>query len=107
MGKKNPTHVLAVHMMMEWLRGVFAVVLQEAPMGVAPEDNPTNEPEPDMIVSKRSASQFRTVKPRPEDLQLVVEVSDTTLSFDLTRRPASMPGPASSNTGSWISAAGA
>ena len=52
---------------------------QGTPIDVAPEDNPANEPEPDLIVLKRDFTQFTQGNPRPEDLQLVVEVSDSTL----------------------------
>lgn len=86
MGKKMP-HVSAVTLLRTWLTGVFGdlFVLTEAPIDVAPEDNPTNEPEPDAIVLKhglRSLAPGRN--PRPEDLHLVVEVADTTLRFDRT-----------------------
>src|SRR5207249_405048 len=57
-----------------------------APIDVAPEDNPSNEPEPDLIVLKRDLSHFTNENPRPEDLQLVVEVADSTLGFDLTTK---------------------
>jgi Uma2 family endonuclease len=60
----------------------------EAPIDVAPEDNPTNEPEPDVIVLKRELSHYLTGNPCPEDLRLVVEVADTSLNFDLTIKAA-------------------
>jgi hypothetical protein len=53
-----------------------------SPQDVSPDDNPTNEPEPDIIVLKADSSRF-TQNPRPEDLHLVVEIADSTLSFDL------------------------
>src|SRR5205814_7316881 len=72
-----------------WLEDVFGrdFVNQEAPIDVAPEDNHTNEPEPDVIVLKRESSSFRS-NPRPQDLHLVVEVADTTLYFDLKTKAA-------------------
>jgi Uma2 family endonuclease len=64
------------------LLGVFGrLVNRESPIDVAPEDNPTNEPEPDLIVLKRDPAEFRD-NPRSEDVDLVVEVADSTLSFD-------------------------
>jgi Uma2 family endonuclease len=86
MGKKWP-HVSSVALLRDWLISVFGgpFVIQEAPIDVAPEDNPTNEPEPDIVVLKRKLSTFASIAPpRPADLHLVVEVSDTTLHFDLT-----------------------
>jgi Uma2 family endonuclease len=89
MGKNRP-HVNSVKLLAGWLEGVFGTrqVLQESPIDVSPEDNPTNEPEPDLIVLKRDLSHFTDANPRPEDLQLVVEVADSTLSFDRTTKAA-------------------
>jgi Uma2 family endonuclease len=84
---KNWPHLAAVTLLRNWLAGVFGVtfVVQEAPIDVAPEDNPTSEPEPDIIVLTRDLSVIpSTGHPRPQDLSLVVEVADTTLHFDLT-----------------------
>jgi hypothetical protein len=89
MGKKRP-HVHALAFVQEGLIEVFGrgVVNPEAPIDVAPEDNPTNEPQPDIIVSKRPSREFKKANPQPADLHLVVEVSDTTLGFDLTKKAA-------------------
>jgi Uma2 family endonuclease len=85
MGNNRP-HVVALARILYWLMDVFGrnQVSQEAPIDVAPEDNPTNEPEPDAIVFKLPASAFQTGPPQPSELALVVEVADTTLRFDLT-----------------------
>ena len=66
----------------------FRFVNQEAPIDVAPEDNPTNEPVPDVIVLKRELSHFLSGNPRPEDLRLVAEIADSSLNFDLTTKAA-------------------
>jgi hypothetical protein len=89
MGKKWP-HVTSHKLMQLLLEGLFGTrfVLSEAPIDVAPEDSPTNEPEPDLIVLSRDFISFRSVKPRPGDLRLVVEIADTTLSFDRTTKAA-------------------
>lgn len=86
---KYRPHVNNLWSLVLWLIKVFGpeFVNQEAPIDVAPEDNPTNLPEPDAIVLKREYSLFRS-NPQPEDLRLVVEVSDTTLNFDLTVKAA-------------------
>jgi len=88
MGKKRP-HVNSLVVLFDWLKGVFgaARVNPEAPIDVAPEDNPTNEPEPDIIVLKRDSAQFQS-NPHPEDLHLVVEIAHSTLSFDLRTKAA-------------------
>ena len=89
MGKHRP-HVNSLTLLMGWLVQVFGVqfVNPEAPIDVAPEDNPTNEPEPDIIVLKRDLSHFVSANPRPDDLHLLVEVADTTINFDLTTKAA-------------------
>jgi len=89
MGKKRP-HVNAATLLLGWLIRVFGerFVNSHAPIDVAPEDNPMNEPVPDMIVLKRSYSGFHSATPQPADLQLVVEVADSTLTFDLTVKAA-------------------
>lgn len=82
---KNHPHSLTLLLLAEWLRDVFGrlVVVQEPGIDVAQADNPTSEPEPDLIVLNRS---FRDLapRPRPEDILLLVEISDSTLKFDLT-----------------------
>lgn len=89
MGKKRP-HVNSVTLLLGWLVDVFGArrVNPEAPIDVAPEDNPSSEPEPDLIVLKRDLSHFRNTNPRPDDLQSVIEVADATLGFDLTTKAA-------------------
>src|SRR5258708_20528630 len=51
MGKNLP-HVVLLRRLMNWLQRVFGdeFVYPESPIDVAPEDNPTSEPEPDIIV---------------------------------------------------------
>jgi len=88
MGKKRP-HVDSFTLLQEWLVQVFGFrsVNVEAPIDVAPEDNPTNEPEPDLIVLPRDRSHFRS-NPRAQDLRLVVEIADSSLHFDLKVKAA-------------------
>jgi Uma2 family endonuclease len=88
-GKKRP-HVIATTVIYPWLVRVFGgeYVNPEAPIDVAPEDNPTNEPEPDLIVLSKPSREIRDANPRPEDLRLVVEISDSTVSFDMTTKAA-------------------
>jgi Uma2 family endonuclease len=89
MGNHRP-HVNSQTLLMAWLVRVFGAgcVQQEAPVDVRPEDNHTNEPEPDLIVLKRDLSNFPSANPCSSDLDLVVEVSDTTLYFDLHTKAA-------------------
>src|ERR1700682_2363436 len=68
-GKKRP-HVNSVALLAEWLAETFGFrfVNVAAPIDVAREDNPTNEPEPDLIVLTRDSLHFRSGNLLPEDL---------------------------------------
>ena len=83
MGQNRP-HVFLLSWMLEWLLGVFGPgrVKPNAPIDVAPEDNPTNEPEPDLVVLKQPFKSMHGPNAQPNELELVVEISDTTLRFD-------------------------
>ena len=87
MSKKRP-HVNALALLAGWLAQTFGLLFvnQEAPVDVAPEDNPTNEPEPDIIVLKREFTHFVSANPQPKDLHLVVEIANTSLNFDLATK---------------------
>lgn len=89
MGKNRP-HVNTLMLMLEWLQNVFGkrFVNSEAPIDVSPEDNPPNEPEPDLIVLNREYTSFQSGNPQPQDLSLIVEIADSTPTFDLTTKAA-------------------
>lgn len=57
-------------------------ILSTCSIDVAPEDNPTSEPEPDITVLNRPADDL-TQNPIPADIALIVEASDSTLDHDL------------------------
>ena len=82
---KNRPHVNVTAFLAAWLYRIFGFdfVLQEAPINVAAFDNPTNEPEPDLCILRMPYREFRTSNPGPADLHLVIEISDSTLDFDL------------------------
>jgi Uma2 family endonuclease len=88
MGKNRP-HVKALTWMLIWLQQTFGAsfVNAGAPIDVSAGDNAGNEPEPDLIVFKREFATFES-NPQPEDLNLVVEIGDSTLKFDLTVKAA-------------------
>jgi Uma2 family endonuclease len=83
MGKNRP-HSNCTSLILLWLGEVFGprFVQQEASIDVAPQDNPINEPEPDLIVLERPFTDYHTGNPQPSDVRLVIEVSDSTLAFD-------------------------
>jgi Uma2 family endonuclease len=84
MGKLAP-HSTCVHLMMKALISVFGLdfVYQERTVNVFPFDNPTSAPEPDIVVLRRGFRHFAQTFPDAADIALLVEVADTTLSFDL------------------------
>lgn len=84
MGKKRP-HVNAQGYVLKWAFG-DEFVNSEAPIDVSPEDNPTSEPVPDLIVLNKPTCQVSAENALPGDLRLVIEVSDTTLRHDLTQK---------------------
>jgi Uma2 family endonuclease len=83
MGKNRP-HVNVVTLLHEWLIEVFGVrrVNVEPSIDVAPGENPLNEPEPDLIVLKQDTTSYVSGNPQPRDISLLIEVSDTSLTFD-------------------------
>ena len=84
LGKHRP-HVNTTLTILNWLIQTFGFdyVQQEVPINVAPFDNSTNEPEPDLSVVRKPYREFRTSNPGPADLNLVIEIADSTLYFDL------------------------
>jgi len=85
MGKNRP-HVNAVMLILVWLQKTFgeAFVDTESPIDVNSTDNAHSEPEPDLIVRDQERSRFISGNPQPQDIRLLVEVSDSTLDYDLT-----------------------
>jgi Uma2 family endonuclease len=82
--KKRP-HVQALAILTGWLISIFGGrVNVGAPIDVAPKDNPTSEPEPDLIVLRPAYGDPWKTTPQAQDVLLAVEVSDTTFDFDST-----------------------
>jgi Uma2 family endonuclease len=86
---KSRCKTIALMFLRLWLDDVFGRlrINQGVPIDVAPEDCPTNEPVLDLIVLNRDFTQFQR-NPNPADNELVVEVSDTSLYYDLTTKAA-------------------
>jgi len=82
---KNRPHMIVLISVIEWLAGVFGMkhLNPEGPIDVSPEDNPTSEPEPDIALLAKTAPEYTGANPPASDVRLVIEVSDTTLAFDL------------------------
>ena len=85
---QKPPHATVVMAILTWMIDAFSstFVLSQCAIDVSPEDNPTSNPEPDAFVLKRAVVHFQTSYPSPDDLSLVIEVSDSTLAFDLSTK---------------------
>ena len=86
MGQNMP-HANVVRLCWRALFGVFGdeFVVTQTSINVHPADNPTSEPMPDVIVLSRPAGQFDRY-PQPDEIRLLLEVSDSTLRYDLTTK---------------------
>lgn len=84
---RTPRHVIAGMLLHEWLVGVFEFwhVLSHTAIDLAPSDNPSNEPEPDLVALRESFQELKA-RPQPENVLLVIEVADSTLLFDLATK---------------------
>jgi Uma2 family endonuclease len=82
---KNRPHFIVFLSVLEWLVSVFGIkhMNTEAPIDVSPEDNPTSEPEPDIAIVAKTALEYPSGNPPASDVKLVIEVSDSTIAFDL------------------------
>ena len=88
MGQKPP-HGLTLMLIREWLAMLLASAIprEEKPITVPGEDEGTHtEPEPDLAVTSQPGTAYLHRHPMPADLLLAVEVSDTTLRFDMNMK---------------------
>ena len=82
MGKNQP-HIIWLTLIQTWFNRLFPeCVLAEATLDVSPADEPTNEPQPDLMVLRRPIISFLTIRPRAADVALLIEVADSSLAFD-------------------------
>jgi Uma2 family endonuclease len=84
---QNTAHANMVRLIIQWLVSTFGwdSFLSQTSIDVRPEDNPTNRPEPDGILLTRPASTF-SADPKPGEIQLLIEASDSTVRYDLTTK---------------------
>lgn len=84
---KKPPHVHCLWRLRHWAANSFGAdfINTQCPMDVSPEDNCTNEPEPDLIVLTRSTFEITENNPKPSEIRLVVEIA---VSTDLKTKAA-------------------
>ena len=87
---QGPLHAFVVTRLTAWLILLFGAdfVRFQLPMRMLGRDSETSEPEPDALVLARPATEFLQENPGADDALLVVEISDTTLSFDRNTKAA-------------------
>ncbi|MBC8141159.1 MAG: Uma2 family endonuclease [Armatimonadetes bacterium] len=87
MGQYLP-HALTLGRAEDWLKGAFGNtnVVTQASITVAPDETVIVRLEPDVTLLNKPGTQITTKEPSPEDILLLVEVSDTTLDYDLTTK---------------------
>ncbi len=80
----NRPHSMIAQRVATRLTGVITsdCILPSCSIDVAAEDNPTSEPEPEITVLDRPAERLEG-NPQPTDIALLVEVSNTTIGYDL------------------------
>jgi len=83
MGTSKPHSRIATRIPF-WISEAFSIdcMLSTCSINVAPEDNPTSDPEPDITILKRPNGESDG-NPEPGEIELIIEVSDTTLAHDL------------------------
>jgi len=55
-----------------------AIIRVQNPIGI----NPISEPEPDIAILKYQSDFYKNKHPQPEDVLLVIEIADTTTTYD-------------------------
>jgi Uma2 family endonuclease len=73
-------HILIINRLFKILGIVFGIDYVQS-QGTLPL-NFINEPEPDTVVLDRTLDEYVDIEPGPENVRLIVEVSDTTLNSD-------------------------
>ena len=83
-GKRHVACNLRANMLFSEAFGRRACVSVQNPVVI----DSYNEPKPDIVILKARDDFYATVEPSPEHALLIVEISDTTLAMDQTRKLA-------------------
>lgn len=76
----NPTHASVVRRLDRWFqRHVIEALIVSVQQPITTQDS---EPEPDLAILQGPEVRYFTRHPVPEDIHLLIEVSDTSLSYD-------------------------
>jgi Uma2 family endonuclease len=85
---QNPAHAFAISLVLDWLASFLGIsrIRVQLPIEAAGEDRERSAPEPDLAVLVERKAEHQERQPRGDELVLVVEVADTSRSFDLSRK---------------------
>lgn len=85
---QKPPHSISIGRVFAWCLSIFGVdfVQTQGTIDVSPEDNPTSQLQPDIFVLDSLVKIQTAAVPTPEDLSLVIEVSDSTMAYDLSTK---------------------
>src|SRR5262249_3388231 len=85
---QRPPHAFGIRLMQVWLATFIEIgrMRVQLAMEAACEDRKWTVPEPDVAVVAQDKLDYAHRHPRGEEMLLVVEISDTTVRFDLTRK---------------------
>ena len=82
---KNEPHVFSTSLARNWAEGAFGALFVRSQDPVALDEH--NDPEPDVVVLSKNMREYLALGTPPvEDIRLLIEVSDSTLEFDLNRK---------------------
>jgi Uma2 family endonuclease len=87
---QNPPHAFSFSLLLSTLlRFLDSTLIRiQLPIEAEEGDRERSLPEPDLAVLAENKSEYLKRHPRGDELLLVIEVSDTTIAFDLSRKAA-------------------
>jgi Uma2 family endonuclease len=87
---QNPPHAFSVGLGLDWLAAIFTTsrVRVQLSMEAGGSDREFSVPEPDLAVLLERKPEYQHRHPRGDEILLAVEVADTSLKLDLTRKAA-------------------
>jgi Uma2 family endonuclease len=84
---QNPPHGYVLTRVMIWLASVFGRRVRcQLPIEVAHPDQQLSEPQPDIALLAKNSPEYYRRLPRGDELALVIEISDSSSRFDLTKK---------------------
>jgi Uma2 family endonuclease len=85
---QNPPHGASIVKIQEWLASFIEIgrIRVQLSMEAARKDRKWTIPEPDVAVLAGKKPDYEQRHPRGDEMLLVIEVSDTTVKFELTRK---------------------